>query len=544
MRLYVLLAGLPAGLAAFTGCDNGAMSPAPITTVDEHHVDFPLTGGHKPVACVSCHAGSEFVAVDPTCIACHAADFRQDGVLLHRQLEGATRDCLLCHQTSAWKDSAFDHTATAFALRGAHAETACIDCHRPSPEDQSVQFLSLETDCVNCHANDFQEADEPNHVLLDFPKDCLQCHNQNDWEPAAFDHSQFDFALNGAHQQVACSSCHIDGVFDGTPTDCVSCHADDFRQADDPIHTEGSFSAQCLECHTEAAWEPSFFDHGNTGFALNGAHRQTDCASCHTDGAYAGTPTNCIDCHAEDFREADEPNHVLLDFPKDCLQCHNQNDWEPAAFDHSQFDFALNGAHQQVACSSCHIDGVFDGTPTDCVSCHADDFRQADDPIHTEGSFSAQCLECHTEAAWEPSFFDHGNTGFALNGAHRQTDCASCHTDGAYAGTPIDCVSCHARDEPRNHFGPDCAACHTETAWTPSTFDHERYFPLRRGEHRIYRNDCQACHLDPSSYSFFSCIDCHDGEHQKRDMDDEHRGVRGYRYESNACYECHPDGND
>ena len=398
MRLYVLLAGLPAGLAAFTGCDNGAMSPAPITTVDEHHVDFPLTGGHKPVACVSCHAGSEFVAVDPTCIACHAADFRQDGVLLHRQLEGATRDCLLCHQTSAWKDSAFDHTATAFALRGAHAETACIDCHRPSPEDQSVQFLSLETDCVNCHANDFQEADEPNHVLLDFPKDCLQCHNQNDWEPAAFDHSQFDFALNGAHQQVACSSCHIDGVFDGTPTACISCHADDFRQADDPIHTEGSFSAQCLECHTEAAWEPSFFDHGNTGFALNGAHRQTDCASCHTDGAYAGTP--------------------------------------------------------------------------------------------------------------------------------------------------IDCVSCHARDEPRNHFGPDCAACHTETAWTPSTFDHERYFPLRRGEHRIYRNDCQACHLDPSSYSFFSCIDCHDGEHQKRDMDDEHRGVRGYRYESNACYECHPDGND
>jgi hypothetical protein len=25
-------------------------------------------------------------------------------------------------------------------------------------------------------------------------------------------------------------------------------------------------------------------------------------------------------------------------------------------------------------------------------------------------------------------------------------------------------------------------------------------------------------------------------------MDDEHNDVNGYIYESNACYECHPDG--
>ena len=374
------------------------MSPTPIITVDEHHLTSPLAGGHKPVACVSCHADNSFTPVDPSCITCHAADFGQEKVPMHRQLDESTQDCLLCHQISAWKDSVFNHSSTDFPLFGAHTETVCLACHTPPSEGEPLQFGPLATDCIGCHADDFEDADEPNHVLLDFPKDCLQCHNQNDWEPAVFDHSQFDFALNGAHQQVACSSCHVDGVYDGTPTDCISCHADEYQGVTEPVHVEASFSAQCLECHTETAWQPSFFDHDDTGFALNGAHQQTDCSSCHTNGVYDGTPTNCISCHAD--------------------------------------------------------------------------------------------------------------------------------------------------DEPRNHFGPDCAACHTEKAWTPSTFDHERYFPLRRGEHRIYRNDCQACHIDPSSYSFFSCIDCHDGEHQRRDMDKEHRGIGGYRYESQACYTCHPDGDD
>ena len=520
------------------------MSPTPIITVDEHHLNFPLAGGHKPVACVSCHADNSFTPVDPSCITCHAADFGQEKVPMHRQLDESTQDCLLCHRISAWKDSVFNHSSTDFPLFGAHTETVSLACHTPPSEGEPLQFGPLATDCIGCHADDFEDADEPNHVLLDFPKDCLQCHNQNDWEPAVFDHSQFDFALTGAHQQVACSSCHVDGVYDGTPTDCISCHADEYQGVTEPVHVEASFSAQCLECHTETAWQPSFFDHGDTGFALSGAHQQTDCSSCHTNGVYQDTPTHCIDCHADDFQDADEPNHVLLDFPKDCLQCHNQNDWEPAVFDHSQFDFALTGAHQQVACSSCHVDGVYDGTPTDCISCHADEYQGVTEPVHVEASFSAQCLECHTETAWQPSFFDHDDTGFALSGAHQQTDCSSCHVEGIYDGTPTNCISCHADDEPRNHFGPDCAACHTEKAWTPSTFDHERYFPLRRGEHRIYRNDCQACHIDPSSYSFFSCIDCHDGEHQRRDMDKEHRGIGGYRYESQACYTCHPDGDD
>ncbi len=36
----------------------------------------------------------------------------------------------------------------------------------------------------------------------------------------------------------------------------------------------------------------------------------------------------------------------------------------------------------------------------------------------------------------------------------------------------------------------------------------------------------------------FTCTNCHG----RAETDDEHRGVGGYRYESVACYSCHPNG--
>jgi hypothetical protein len=146
--------------------------------------------------------------------------------------------------------------------------------------------------------------------------------------------------------------------------------------------------------------------------------------------------------------------------------------------------------------------------------------------------------------AWKPSTFNHQTTKFALSGAHTTAPCLSCHEGNRFAGTPVDCLSCHRADEPANHFGPDCAGCHNSVAWKPSTFDHERSFPLLRGEHRDYRTDCAACHLTPGNYQTFTCTDCHDGTHSQAKMDREHRGeVRDYRYETAACFKCHPQGS-
>ena len=42
---------------------------------------------------------------------------------------------------------------------------------------------------------------------------------------APFDHLTTGFELEGQHKQVKCESCHVDGVFKGTPVACVGCHA-------------------------------------------------------------------------------------------------------------------------------------------------------------------------------------------------------------------------------------------------------------------------------------------------------------------------------
>lgn len=50
------------------------------------------------------------------------------------------------------------------------------------------------------------------------------------------------------------------------------------------------------------------FDHNLTAFPLTGAHRFTDCVSCHANG-YKGTSTVCVDCHMMDYTQSLNPDH-------------------------------------------------------------------------------------------------------------------------------------------------------------------------------------------------------------------------------------------
>ena len=135
-----------------------------------------------------------------------------------------------------------------------------------------------------------------------------------------------------------------------------------------------------------------------------------------------------------------------------------------------------------------------------------------------------------------------------MTGAHRTLDCQSCHSGGVYRGTPRDCYSCHrssyeATTNP-NHasagFPTNCDSCHSTTRWEGATFDHELFFPIKSGKHSNL--DCAECHVVPSNFQVFECIECH--EHRKGEMDDEHKKVSGYVWESGACYRCHPTGRE
>ncbi|MGE3842502.1 MAG: hypothetical protein AB7I50_13030, partial [Vicinamibacterales bacterium] len=195
-------------------------------------------------------------------------------------------------------------------------------------------------------------------------------------------------------------------------------------------------------------------------------------------------------------------------------------------------------------CESCLANNVYKGTPRDCVGCHRALYDRTTTPNHAAAGFSTTCDTCHkpTDAAWRGVTFNH-NTFFQLQGKHAQAQCASCHANNVYKGTPRDCVGCHRAlydrtTNPRHvsaGFPTTCETCHrvTDTAWTQGQFSHT-WFPLT-GRHN---RPCAECHTVANNFQQFSCITCH----TRSETDSEHRGRNGYRYDSAACYSCHPNG--
>lgn len=92
-------------------------------------------------------------------------------------------------------------------------------------------------------------------------------------------------------------------------------------------------------------------------------------------------------------------------------------------------------------------------------------------------------------------------------------------------------------------YPTDCAMCHTTSAWDPSSFNHDaQHFRIYSGTHNGKWDTCTECHTVAGDYSTFSCIDCHEHDNQNS-VNNDHNGVSGYSYNSNACYNCHPNGN-
>ncbi len=241
---------------------------------------------------------------------------------------------------------------------------------------------------------------------------------------------------------------------------------------------------------------------------------------------------------------------------KSCLLCHSPEGWIPlsisSSFNHSLTAFPLDGEHAQAECIQCHT-GItleelheFSNASTECVSCHLD--------IHF-GSFDNDCQRCHSSKSWEMATWGeaHETTLFSLTGAHAQINCTECH--GAnfswLSGTlTTECSACHLNVYTLNpvHTGnTDCLLCHNTRAWIPSDMSHhDAIFPIYSGKHRGEWPSCETCHTNPDDYTDFSCGlngVCH--EHEKNDMDDKHYGeVSGYIYESQSCYNCHPNGTE
>ena len=389
---------------------------------------MPLNGAHRTVACEACHTGGRFRGTAVSCINCHEKDYNATTKPNHAAA-GFPTACEACHRASdvAFSQARFDHNAS-FPLSGPHATASCATCHKNNV------FKGTSRECSSCHLSDFQRAQSPNHVAAGFPTTCELCHRSSTptWQStpgAAFSHASFP--LTGQHTQTACVSCHRNNVYQGTPRDCVGCHRPQYDRTTSPNHVAAGFPTACEACHrtTDIGWRSGTgagFNHAQF-FQLTGLHQNQACTTCHRNNVYKGTPRDCVGCHRTDYERAANPNHVQAGFSTACESCHRASDpsWRGAGFNHSQV-FALVGTHATVACAVCHVNGVFKGTPRDCVGCHRDDYNRTTSPNHVQAGFSTSCETCHkpTDASWKGAGFNH-NSVFALVGTHATVAAAS-----------------------------------------------------------------------------------------------------------------------
>lgn len=392
---------------------------------DHSQTDFVLDGAHASVSCVGCHDPADVHRAAPgRCVECHGEDDPHRGSL--------GPDCAGCHDTAGWPVAAFDHSQTAFVLRGAHQEVTCAACH---PDDR---FSGAPSRCAACHGKDDVHQGRRGD-------DCGSCHAEDAWTGATFDHrASTGFALEGAHASLACASCHLaDMEVPEPPTDCNGCHG-----ANDPH--QGRNGADCAACHDQSTWDSTRFDHGiETGFVLSGAHAGLACSGCHRGKLTDPVDTECRGCHADDDPHAGT-------YPA-CGGCHEPSGWWDVAFNHDFTTFPLVGRHKLVACEACHVDPTFRGAPEACIDCHRDADRH-------DGVFSPHCQRCHNPNGWVRWQFDHGqDTTFALDGRHADLECEACHRSNVWdAPTSTSCARCHVADDPHEgRFGSDCAECHT-----------------------------------------------------------------------------------
>jgi nitrate/TMAO reductase-like tetraheme cytochrome c subunit len=479
------------------------------SSFDHKRTNFSLTGAHAGTDCASCHTNGIFKGTAQDCFSCHQKEYA--GVVTpNHSAARFDRNCTACHTMNSWTPSTFDHAKTQFVLTGAHTTAECSKCH------SNGQFKGIAKECYSCHQKDAAATLAPNHVKGQFSNDCLSCHTNVSWKPSRFDHGKTVYPLTGAHRTVECAKCHMNDQYKSLPADCYSCHRAQYTQTEVPSHVTGQFSHDCLSCHSNLTWKPSTFTHTKTEFPLKGAHVSVDCASCHTNGQFKGTSTDCYACHVRDFSAVTNPNHVSGQFSHDCLSCHTNLSWKPANFNHNATAFPLTGAHTSVVCASCHKNGQYTNLPSDCYSCHQNNFNSTSAPNHVTSQFSHDCITCHTNTAWKPATFNHATTAFPLLGAHAAVTCVDCHKSGQYTGTTTDCYTCHLSDftgvtDPNhvtNSFDHNCLSCHSMNAWSPATFDHNKTtFPLT-GAHNAAA--CASCHAG-GKYAGTStdCYQCH-----------------------------------
>jgi hypothetical protein len=313
-----------------------------------------------------------------------------------------------------------------------------------------------------------------------------------------FNHMATGFPLSGGHATAPCETCHVGGVFKGTPRNCDGCHAVGKRVLATPkSNAHVVTDAPCESCHfNTSTWLGARYNHGT---AIPG-----QCRTCHSGRQAAGKPAthnagskataSCDSCHRSSSWLPASWNHVGV-APGTCTTCHNGTTATGKTASHTTI------AKATYSCDACHsfigwLPARYRHTSAAaCTSCH-DGVTAIGKPAGhaTTAKATFACSDCHTTSGWLPARYTH-NTAAA---------CSSCHNGTIAIGKPAGHPA--TTDE--------CNQCHTSTiAWLPALgAKPANHIPYNAGV------QCSSCHVGggvvsgPTLHTYLSgyaCTTCH-----------------------------------
>lgn len=509
----------------------------------DHEKDgrFRLDGKHARSKCAKCHRPKEGQVIykwpelaRKKCQSCHEDTH---GQRLSERFRGG--ECSKCHGEEAWKIEKFDHGVTSYPLKGEHASTDCLKCHKQpqailrqgSAGKKEFQWAGLKQGCLSCH-KDFHFFGEFRSPRTKTPNACLNCHTETNWkEIRDFRHEvNTRYPLEGKHKKLACAKCHKTSsppnqssryeFTELAEKNCATCH----KNVHEKVFSAKASEIKCSDCHIVKDWKlfdrhraRFVHDEKATRFQIDGKHSELECSKCHIRGKkqmfqFASDKKGfCGDCHKNVHLKQFTP----ASRERSCGDCHLTASFKKLRkFDHDRTSLPLRGKHAAARCEKCHMPGseFLESKPPrparrfvfaeiaerNCAACHKDPHK---------GSFGPSCAECHGDDTWKKQRDFH--RGFSLSGVHYSLKCSECHQGGKrLGGMSENCLLCHQKDDVHHGGLPNCGECHRQQFWESTEFKHSMTrFPLR-GIHRTL--DCYSCHRGGVYQGTPDrCVDCH-----------------------------------
>lgn len=141
-------------------------------TFDHDASGFPLTGRHRAITCLECHA-SGYSGTPTDCYTCHQGDYDGTSDPAHAGA-GFPTSCVDCHTTGGWTPSTWNHDALFPIYSGQHRNewNVCADCHTV-PANYAV------FECIFCHEHSRTRTDSEHREVSGYQylsTACFECH--------------------------------------------------------------------------------------------------------------------------------------------------------------------------------------------------------------------------------------------------------------------------------------------------------------------------------------------------------------------------------